>query len=186
MREIVEKIEPRMLLMMMAGIVLLISVLLVSSLVVPEFKEYRSVTKAEALLESTAKSGNELKALFAATQQEIDQLEHTLHGEMADLPLNQLESFIIGKLQKISWQNGIELVSVRPGKGEEVQKFKEILFDVELSGKYFDFFKWLNTLSQDLGLVVIKTCDIAPSQNNESDPELIVRLTMVSYRAIEP
>lgn len=184
MRAYVEKIEPRLMMLVMAGVFLLVCVLLASSLVIPQFKDFRAIIKAETLLQSSASSGEEMTALFASTNQNIEQLEQALHGEMANLPVQQLESFIIGKLQKISWQNRLELVSVRPGKGDKVQNFKEILFDVELRGKYFNFFSWLQTLSKDLGFVVIKTFDIQPRENNEADPDLTVRLTMVSYRAV--
>ena len=185
MRAYVEKIEPRLMLLVMAGGLLLVCVLMASSLVIPKFKDFSAISKAETLLQSTARSGGELTALFASTNQNIEQLQKALHGEMANLPVQQLESFIIGRLQKISWQNRVDLVSVRPGKGEKVQKFKEILFDVELTGKYIDFFNWLQTLSKDLGFVVIKTFDIQPRANHEADPDLTVRLTMVSYRAVE-
>lgn len=185
MRELVEQIAPRTMVLVLAGIVLLVTVLLTSTLLVPQVKQYSSISETRALLESATNSGSELEQLFADTKADVGTLEHALHGEMADLPVQQLESFIIGRLQKISWNTDIELVSVRPGKGETVRNFQEILFEVELTGHYFDFFNWLGSLHNDLGFVVIKTFDISPRKQYEADPELNVRLTMVSYRTLK-
>ncbi|RDH89957.1 MAG: hypothetical protein DIZ77_12145 [endosymbiont of Seepiophila jonesi] len=81
---------------------------------------------------------------------------------MAGLPAQQMESYIIGRLQKVSWETNVELVSVKPGDGQTVQMFQESLFEVELNAGYFDFFKWLQTIGRDLGFIVIKKYGIQP------------------------
>jgi len=112
----------------------------------------------------------------------VAEVSRRLHGDMADLPMEQMESYIIGRLQKISWQTGLELISVRPTEGKTVQIFREILFEVEVVGRYTEFFDWLQTLTRELGFVVIKGYEMMPLDQKLSDPELRVQLTMASYR----
>ena len=108
-------------------------------------------------------------------------LKNKLQGGMVDLPDNQMESFVIGQLQGISWRNKIELMGVRPGKGSNIQALQEVLFDVEISGDYFDLYAWLQELDDQLGFVVIKSFTIRPLDTSLTGPRLIARLTIVSY-----
>ena len=101
---------------------------------------------------------------------------------MIDLPDNQMESFVIGQLQGISWRNKIELLGVRPGKGSLIETLEEILFDVEIAGDYFDLYAWLQELDDQLGFIVIKSFSIHPHDTSLNGQRLIAKLTIVSYR----
>jgi hypothetical protein len=100
------------------------------------------------------------------------------------LPDKQLEAFVIGRLQGISWRNHVELRGVKPGKGEVVRIFREVLFDVEVSGDYFDLFAWLQELRRELGFVVVKQFAIRPLERDKENPRLSVKLSIVSYRRV--
>jgi hypothetical protein len=112
----------------------------------------------------------------------VEILSRTLHGDMANLPDKQLEAFIIERLQEISWRNQVELVSVKPRRGQVVPLFREVLFDVEITGDYFDLFAWLQSLAKELGFVVVKQYVIRPIDSDKESPRLSVNLTIVSYR----
>ncbi|MCU7886113.1 MAG: hypothetical protein KZQ82_18130, partial [Candidatus Thiodiazotropha sp. (ex Lucinoma annulata)] len=112
-------------------------------------------------------------------------LAHQLHGDMAGLPAKQMESYIIGRLQKVSWETDVELISVKPGDGQRVQMFQESLFEVEIHAKYFNFFNWLQTIGRELGFIVVKKYEINTINKELSNPELKIVLTMVSYRVVE-
>ena len=105
---------------------------------------------------------------------QVAKLSRELHGDMASLPERQMESFVIGRLQKVSWTTDVELISVEPGRGSQVQNFRESLFEVKLNAHYHDFFAWLQIVNDELGYVVVKKFDIRPNERNS--------LTLVSYR----
>jgi len=158
---------------------------LVAGLAVPQAKAFRSAHNEVALLEQAAQDGQELDRHLQEQYASIDDLKYRLHGDMANLPVKQVEAFIIGRLQKISWGNNVELVSVEPTTGERVQIFQEILFHVELVGQYDDLYQWLLEARQDLGYVVIKEYGMSRNNNEDDSPLLLAELSLASYRAVQ-
>ena len=104
---------------------------------------------------------------------------------MANLPVRQVEAYIIGRLQRVSWNNNVELVSVEPAIGDRVQMFQEMLFNVQLVGQYGDLYRWLWETRDDLGYVVVKEYALRRQDNVDDEPQLIADLSLASYRAIE-
>ena len=115
----------------------------------------------------------------------IQDLRFRLHGDMANLPVRQVEAYIIGRLQRVSWNNNVELVSVEPATGERVQIFQEILFNVELVGEYDDLYHWLWEARNDLGYVVVKQYGLKRQNDDDEEPLLVAELSLASYRAVE-
>jgi Tfp pilus assembly protein PilO len=103
---------------------------------------------------------------------------------MASLPLKEIESHVVGKLQQISWQNDIQLVGIEPSSGDTIETFHEILFRVTLAGDYLDMYEWLRQVSADLGFVLVKQYEMKPLDNRTQNPRLSVQLTMATYRAL--
>ena len=102
------------------------------------------------------------------------------HGAIREMP------FVIGRLQKVSWATEVELISVQPGSGKQVQNFRESLFEVKLNAHYHDFFEWLQTVNDELGYIVVKKFEIRPDEQDALDnPELSLQLTLVSYRMVQ-
>ncbi|RDH85503.1 MAG: hypothetical protein DIZ78_11230 [endosymbiont of Escarpia spicata] len=185
MSEFLEHIEPKRIVLMLAAIVLLILAAEVMYLLWPQFKDFREINESHNLLMRAVSSSDGLEQQLTKTEAAVQSLSHQLHGDMAGLPAQQMESYIIGRLQKVSWETNVELVSVKPGDGQTVQMFQESLFEVELNAGYFDFFKWLQTIGRDLGFIVIKKYGIQPLGSELSDPDLKIALTMVSYRVVK-
>jgi hypothetical protein len=176
------RMEPRTLLIATTSLALLLAAALFSYVLLPEIKAYRQADRDRSLLRGAVESGQILGGELAGLGAEVDQLSRKLHGDMANLPDKQLEAFVIGRLQGISWRNQVELVSVKPGKGRAVEIFRENLFDVEVAGDYFDLFAWLQNLTEELGFVVVKQFVIRPLDVDTEAPRLSARLTIVSYR----
>ena len=182
MDRLLANMEPRTILLLMTSVALLVAAALASYVIWPEARSYRQSLNTLSTLESAVSQEASLGAQLAALKGELDSLQRQLHGDMVNLPDNQMESFVIGRLQGISWRNKIELMGVRPGKGGTIQGFEEILFDVEIAGDYFDLYTWLRELSKELGFVVVKSFNIRPLDNGDTAPRLTARLTIVSYR----
>ncbi|MCP4982691.1 MAG: type 4a pilus biogenesis protein PilO [Gammaproteobacteria bacterium] len=183
MQDFIENLQPRVVAMMMIGIVLLVSAFEVMYLLWPQIKSFRELHASHQVLQQAVGSNDSLSSQLQNIDAEVKELSRELHGDMAQLPVKQMESFVIGRLQKVSWATDVELVSVQPGRGKQVQNFQERLFEVKLSAHYHDFFEWLQIVNQELGYIVVKKFEIAPGGGKASkDPWLNLVLTLVSYR----
>ena len=182
MDELLKKMDPKTASLAMVGVTLLLLAALAMYVVLPEARDYRKSVSTLEILERVASSGDQLDQEMAVLREDVDGLQKRLHGDMVNMPKNQMEAFIIGRLQGISWRNNMELRSVKPGKGDAVQMFEEVLFDVEVSGDYFDLFAWLQELGDELGFVVVKHFAIKQAASAASDNLINARLTIVSYR----
>lgn len=183
MQALFKQLDMRQLVLLLGGLFILLAVTLVSYIVVPQFKQLRALQSTYQLLDQVRGDGQNLAQDLEQMQQALHVVRKKLHGDIANLPVRQIEAVIIGRLQKISWQNEMELISVQPGVGQRVQMFDEALFQVNLSGDYFKFYSWLRDLHKELGYVVIKQFEIKPLASVDDEPHLSVNLTMVSYRA---
>ena len=182
MDKLLENLEPRVILMLMGAAVLLIITALFSYGIWPKMKDYHALDHSRTVLQKVMESSSAFDVEITRIRDDQDSLEQRLHGDTVNLPEKQLEAFIIGRLQNISWRNNIQLLGVKPGRGTKVHIFDEVPFEVELSGDYFDLFNWLQNLGEDLGFVVVKHFTIRPLDQKEMNPRLTAKLTIVSYR----
>ncbi len=184
METILKQLDPRTAIMLIISTALLIAAALGTYVIWPEIREYHGSLTTRNILEQVAQNGGALDTQIASLKKEVESLDHELHGDLANLPENQIEAFIIGRLQGISWQNNVELQSVRPGKGNIINVFEEIVFNVKITGDYFDLYGWLKDLGDELGFVVIKRFSIRPLDTTRAEPTLTADLTIVSYREV--
>lgn len=183
MDEFLQNANPRTIGIMLITIVFLVITIQVIYLLWPQIKTYRELDNRYGILQQAAEGQEGLEQQLKSTQSAVEELSYQLHGDMAGLPDNQMESYIIGRLQNISWNTRVELASIIPGKGKQVQLFQETLFDVKINASYFDFFKWLQKINQELGYIVVKKFEISPrGRDSLSNPQLSLQLTLVSYR----
>jgi len=176
---------PRTVLLLMISLGLLVVAALVTYAVWPQYKDYRKSVATLRLLQGVTARGDTLGNEMAELKDRIESLNRKLHGDMVNLPKNQMESFIIGRLQGISWRNHVELLSVTPGVGGRVQLFEEVLFNVRISGDYFDLYQWLQDMREELGYVVVKQFSITPAPSAEGVQRLNAAFTIVSYREVD-
>lgn len=185
MMELLKKISLREIHMLLLGIGAIVSAGVIVALLVPNVKALR-VAKAEVrVLENAAQDSVALDQHLQQKHEKIAALQYQLHGDMANLPPKQVEAFIIGRLQRISWNNDIELVSVAPDVGERVKIFQEMLFQVQIAGQYEDLYRWLWEARDDLGFVVVKEFSLRRNDAVDEEPRLLAELSLASYRAVE-
>ncbi len=183
MMSYLEDAQPRTVGILIIGVVSLVLMSEFTYLLWPQIKDYRKLDASYTMLERAVSNSQGLASELQTIEAEVDDLSHRLHGDMAQLPVKQMESFVIGRLQKVSWQTDVELVSVQPGRGGQVQNFREQLFEVKLSARYHDFFEWLQIVNDELGYIVVKKFEIRPDDRDKpQDPKLKLELTLVSYR----
>lgn len=183
MSAVLEKIDVRNLRTLLVALSFSVVVVSFSYLIWPEIKAFKEKSESVNLMMSLSNSPKSIESELVQREKDVDQLNKTLHGDMANMPLQQLESYIIGQLQSVSWATDMKLLGVRPNKGMSYSMFQEILFDVQLLGRYHDFFAWLEKVSADFGFIAVKKYQINPSNEKTEDPKLNIKLTMVAYRA---
>jgi Tfp pilus assembly protein PilO len=185
MQRYLARLNLRQLWLLGSGVLLLLVALLSTRAVRPALKAYRSAQSAVSAVSAQA-NGAGLDPQLAQESEQVAELGRRLHDEMADVPARELEAVVVGRLQNVSWRHGVELASVRPGRGEGVQSFEELLFDVEVNGRYADLYAWLEDLHQELAFVAIKSIVIQRSgdDGDGATPKLRATLTLASYRAL--
>jgi Tfp pilus assembly protein PilO len=161
-----------------------VTALAVTFLLLPKIKTYLAVKKTESTLAMVVDNGDVLENQIEELDASIETLRRRLHGDMASLPMKEIEAHVVGKLQQISWQNDVQLVGIEPLAGETIETFHEILFHVSLTGDYLDMYQWLREVSADLGFVLVKEYEMQPVDSRAQNPRLAVELTMATYRAM--
>lgn len=182
LEQMLEKLDPRQQRLLVGGGLAMLVALLFSYVLVPQMKLYTQGLESKSVLEAAARQGQEVSLQLENLRADVEDLKRQLHGDMANLAEQQLEAFVIGRLQGISWRNNVELLSIEPATGEAVQMFNESLFKVALSGDYRDLYAWLGNINEELGFVVIKEYEMQPVEDIPADPRLEVGLTIASYR----
>ena len=185
MRELVQKIDIRELRLLLIGLGAVTTVALIVSIIAPRAKLLRAATETVQTLRAASGDGQELDRHLQDEHERIEELKFRLYGDMANLPVKQVEAYIIGRLQEISWGTGVDLLSVEPAAGDQVQIFQEILFNVEAVGRYEDLYQWLWEVRTELGYVVVNEYSLKRKDDNDEDPVLLADLSLASYRAVE-
>ncbi|MDH3338946.1 MAG: type 4a pilus biogenesis protein PilO [Gammaproteobacteria bacterium] len=185
MQELLRKIDLRQLRLALLGIGAILTTAMLTGVLLPKVKAAHTANREVSVLEEASQDGDELERHLQEQQANIQELRFRLHGDMANLPVRQVEAYIIGRLQRVSWNNNVELVSVEPATGERVQIFQEILFNVQLVGQYRDLYRWLWDARNDLGYLVVKEYGLRRRDNDDDEPLLTADLSLASYRAIQ-
>ncbi len=156
MTALIERLDARQFHLLLGGVVLLVAAAMVSLLLLPQVKIYRAAQAANAGLPPVPADAMLLQAMLAQRDNAIAERSRQLHGDMANLPVREIEAFVIDRLQGIAWNHNVSLEGVRPSSGETVESFREVLFKLELKGQYADLYAWLRELRSELGFIVIK------------------------------
>ena len=183
MQDFLKKVKLRELRLLLAGVGVLVIVISFTVLVLPQIKAYRIAIRNVDVLQNASQDGSELEKQLQDLQTGIENLKYRLHGDMANLPVREVEAYIVGRLQRISWNNDVELVSVEPAAGERVQVFQEILFNVQLVGEFEDLYRWLWEARNELGFVVVKEYGMVRRDQVDDNPRLMADLSLASYRS---
>jgi hypothetical protein len=180
-----QQFDPRQIRIIGGAVLLLLLAAGVSYGLLPKWRAYQTARSSLTVLESTVAGATDLESQLAALRDQVAGVERTLNGDASNRPLKQVESFVIERLQVISWRNEMQLVGVEPRIGGEFQQFRELLFDVELNGDYFDFFAWLKEIDEELGFIVVKRFATNVADNTAAEPRLMIRLTLAAYRSAD-
>jgi hypothetical protein len=184
MRAALQQLEPRSLRLILPLVWVVLAAALAVYVLKPQILSYRQGVASRHLLENNVADGGRIERDIASVRQDIEALRQKLQGDIEDVPLNQTESYLIGRLQGVSWGADVELVGVKPGLATPVLGFEEMAFEVEVRAGYQALYTWLRELAGKLGFILVKRYDIAPVSAGKDAERLRMKLTMVFYRTI--
>ncbi len=185
--EVLEKLQqqlrPEGWLALMATVLVLTVLAAYLYLLKPSLARYRELAQiwSPVALEDAFGRAEEAGGEIVALEQEVRELQDELYGGAAGLPLEQMESFVIDRLDRISVQRGVQLVSVKPGELSRVLMFDEMPYDVDVAGEYFALYDWLQAVEEELRPMVVKRFAMQPGVQQDG---VSMRLRLVSYRPL--
>lgn len=185
MADWLEKSNLRTLRILLVAIAALLCIAIILYLITPQFKNYSRLNENYNFLKRLVIRHSDVSKELLKVNNEVSVVEKKLRGDMAGLPAEQMESYILGRLQKISWKTHVELLSITPSNGKTMQIFQESLFKVKLKAGYFELFQWLQYINKELGYIVIKEFSMQASSVDIINPKLSITLTLVSFRIVE-
>lgn len=155
---------------------------LVTFAIKPAWQSYSTIARSRDVLQRAVKGGQELDATIVKLQAETRNLRSRIYGDIVRLPVSEMEAYVMGKLQQISWNHNVELAGVTPGEGESIDIFKGFVFEVQINASFFDLVNWLGEIQRNLGFAVLERFTITPVDQDQEDPMLNVRVMITSYR----
>ena len=183
MREALKRLPARSLLILgwsIVGLTLLAGVLYG---ILPAWRAHQKIAALQDTLSAYALGDMDLADVIAARTQENEDLQQQLLGDIGRMPAKQLQSYVIGKLQTISWQTRMEMQSVKPATEDKLDNLNALPFEIELVGDYFDWFSWLNEMREKLGFITVEAYDIKTLSLTDASPKLSFTLRIAAYRA---
>lgn len=170
-------------LLLISGLIL---VLLITAIglygIKPAYKNWSDTSNSYEVLSGALTVDVDLTADIDSMENNRDRIAKLLESDSASLQYKQVESHVIGKLQKLAWDNNLRLAGVKPDMGRKIGEFRELLFSVGLSGDYFDIYNMLHELKENLAFVVVQEMRMKPESRNSEDQLLDIEMTIASYR----
>lgn len=151
----------------------------------PAWESYYEVSHSRDLLVGVIGGNARLDDTIVELQQETRRLRARIYGDVERLPVSEMEAYIMGKLQQVSWNHQIELSGVTPREGDEIDIFQGFVFEIQMVARFFDLVNWLGEIQHDLGFAVLENFTLTADTHDEPDPKLNVRVTITSYRAVD-
>ena len=129
-----------------------------------------------------ASGGSAGAIAISATESELESIRKALYGGASELAPEKLESFVIDRLDRISVQRDVALMSVKPDESDTVLMFDEFPYDVDVSGDYFAIYAWLQDVEEELRPMIVKQFALDPDGKGG---RVKMKLRLVSYRPRE-
>lgn len=176
------RLTPRDLLLLSAAGLLLVAAAAWQLLLREQVQGYRVLVAergASAQEVARERAGLDREALEAAAVR-IARLEERLYGAGPPVPVSEMASHVIGRLDGLAGDFQVRLAGVKPGPQTEVLDFTEIPFDVQVEGDYPRLVDWLLAVERGLRPMVVKRFRFEPI---DGAGILRMDLRVVSYRA---
>ena len=184
-RESMMEMDPKSLklILLLSGIVVVTAMALY--LIKPQYKSFYDRSASFEILNNQIDDQARLLRAIDDERKHIKEMQLQLNGEADSMPVNEMESYLVGRLQEIAWESGIELVGVLPGQAKRIMEFDEIPFKVDVTGEYRNLHDWLIRIGNKLGFMLVSNYEIGLTGRRSNDTQLKMNMTMVFYRSAD-
>lgn len=184
-RQNLQKVEPKSLglILLLSGFVIAVAASLYG--VKPQYQSYKDKSASFEMLHNQIDDQAQLEQVIEAERKKIKALQLQLHGEAGEMPVNEIEAYLVGRLQGLAWDAGIELSGVRPGLAKRILEFEEISFKVNVTGEYRNLYQWLNMIGDTLGFMLVSNYEISLLGRSNEQENLKMNVTIVFYRVAD-
>lgn len=179
------EVEPRSLGLILLSLGFLVVLAISLYIVKPQYLSARDKSISFAMLQEQIDDQAHLQNVIDEERKKIKALQLQLHGEAGALPVNEIESYLVGRLQGLAWDSGIELSGVRPGQAKRIMEFEEISFKVDVSGDYRSLYRWLSKIGDTLGFMMVSNYEISIAGRKREQTDLNMHVTIVFYRVAD-
>lgn len=184
-RHNMQEVEARSLglILLLISFVIIVAILLY--VIKPQYKSFHDKNSSFEMLQSQVDNQVQLQQIVEEEREKITALQLQLHGEAGVLPVNEIESYLLGRLQGLAWDAGIELSGVRPGRAKRILEFEEISFTVNVVGEYINLYRWLEKIGEKLGFMLVSNYEISLAGRGRDQENLKMHVTIVFYRVAD-
>jgi len=180
-----QKVEPRSLGLILLLMGFLTAVAVSLYIVKPRYLSFHDKSTSLEMLQIQIDDQDQLQRVINEQRKKIKALQLQLHGEAGELPVNEIEAYLVGRLQGLAWDAGIELSGVRPGQAKRIMEFEEISFKVDVTGEYRNLYLWLNKIGDTLGFMLVSNYEISLAGRKHEHENLKMHVTIVFYRVAD-
>ena len=184
-RENLMEVEPRSLALILLLLGFVIATAMALYMVKPQYQRFSDSSNSFEMLNGQIDDQAQLQRAIDSERNKIKEMQLKLHGEAGDMPVNEMEAYLVGRLQGLAWESGVELAGVRPGQAKRIMEFEEISFKVDVTGEYRGLYDWLNKIGDKLGFMLVSNYDISLAGRKDNEIPLKMQVTMVFYRAAD-
>ena len=185
MRENLMGVAPKSLKLILFLVSLVVLTALLLYLVKPQYLSYSQKSATYKMLNTQIDDQQHLQQAIDTEHEKIKALQLQLHGEAGAMPVNEMEAYLVGRLQGLAWDAGVELVGVKPGHAKRIMEFEEISFKVDVTGDYRNLYSWLTRIGEKLGFMLISNYEISLEGKAVNSVPLKMGVTIVFYRVVE-
>ena len=184
-RQNLQQVEPKSLglILLLSGFVIAVAASLY--IVKPQYQSYNDKSASLEILNSQIDDQSQLQQVIDVERKKIEALQLKLHGEAGEMPVNEIEAYLVGRLQELAWDAGIELSGVRPGQAKRILEFEELSFKVDVTGEYQNLYQWLNNIGDTLGFMLVSNYEISLAGRKNEQENLKMKVTIVFYRVAD-
>jgi len=178
-------VEPKSLglILLLTGFVIAVAISLY--VVKPQYQSFQDKSASYEMLQGQIDNQAQMQQLIEQQRGKIKTLQLQLHGEAGQLQVNEVEAYLVGRLQEFAWDAGIELSGVRPGQAKRILEFEEMSFKVDVSGEYKNLYQWLNKIGDKLGFMLVSNYEISLAGRKNEQENLKMSVTIVFYRVAD-
>ena len=180
---LMREVDPRT--VVLAAIALLVIALLAGGLYVvkPAWNEYATLKARYA--QSTDGFGPTSEGAaesIVLLEGQVAELRDALYGGSGAVPHNEIESFVVNTLDRVSGRHGITLLGITPDEPTSVWMFEELPYEVRVEGSFFGVHRWLYEVEEALRPMVVKQFELTPRRGQDG---VVLDMRIVAYRAPE-